>query len=150
MNRLDKILHDWVEKNYPSINADTEGSEEKAMELKRQIEDTLRQQVISEITQEKVKEMVATADEQIRKAARIKKIKEIKELAVQGFIIAFFVGLLVNQVTEIVSFFKTHYNLTNIWYTVLISSGLAFVCFLLCMITFVRNMVEIINENKED
>lgn len=149
MNRLDKILHDWVEENYSSINADTEGSEERASELKLHIEDTLRKQIISEVTEEKIAEIVATADEQIKKAARIKKIKEIKDLVMSGFIIAFFVGLLVNQVTEIATFLKESYGFSSIRYTVFLSIVLASICVLLYAISFIKNALELINENEQ-
>ncbi|QXM07104.1 hypothetical protein [Crassaminicella indica] len=75
-------------------------------------------------------EIVALEKERIKKEAEVeieklqqeKKIKQIKVLMYEGFIIAFLVGLIVNQATEILNLSKgvpTKAAITLLWMTVL-------------------------------
>jgi|GEM_PF-5246355 len=70
------------------------------------IKDQIRRRVYREIKEELYGEVMAKVKQDAEKEALNKEIDAIKKLTVTGLVLAFFVGLLVNQCTEVITFFK--------------------------------------------
>lgn len=66
----------------------------------------LRNKIYKEIREELIDEIVEEAQDEIDRRANLKQIQEIKTLTVSGAILAIFIGLFVNQVTELIAFYK--------------------------------------------
>ena len=66
----------------------------------------IRNVIYDEIYEEKKAEIVKAAQEEIDRKAQIKQLNEIKILTISGAILALFVGLLVNQLTELILYYK--------------------------------------------
>lgn len=87
-----------------AVAADAEGlSYSRVRDLAKE---QLRNKIYEEIREELKNEIVKDAQDEIDKRANLKQIQEIKTLTVSGAILAVFVGLFVNQVTEIIAFHK--------------------------------------------
>ena len=68
------------------------------------IKQSLTDKIYDEIRAEVRDEALADASKIIEEKAGLKRIDEFKKLAINGVIVAFFVGLLVNQSTEAILF----------------------------------------------
>lgn len=63
----------------------------------------LEKEIYDEIKAEVKDEVLQKVEKEIEDRAELMKIQEFKKLIFDGFFIAFFVGLLVNQITELLS-----------------------------------------------
>ena len=93
---------------------------------------------------------VKDASELIEKKAGIKRIKEFKKLAIDGLIVAFFVGLLVNQFTDIIGFFKGSFQTQNIWSTVGITIVLLLICLGIFLYLFISELLKMLGKEKNE
>ncbi|SDM09134.1 hypothetical protein SAMN04487833_1711 [Sarcina sp. DSM 11001] len=92
--------------------------------IKRQLIDDIYEEVKEDIRDEAVKE----AEEIIDQKAGMKLIDEFKKLMINGFIVAAFVGLLVNQLTDIIGFYKGSVTISSIMPTIIIAVVLLLIC----------------------
>lgn len=114
------------------------------------IKKELTDRIYNEIRKEIRDEALADASELIEMKAGIKRIEEFKKLTVNGLIVAFFVGLLVNQSTDIIGYFKGSFETQNIWSTV----GIAIVLFLICSVIslglFISEIIKMLRKEKNE
>ncbi|MFR9281535.1 MAG: hypothetical protein ACLVKV_02880 [Peptoniphilus lacrimalis] len=66
----------------------------------------LKSELLSEIKQEVQENAINDAKKDIDEYRTKKKLKDYKELTILGLIIAFIIGLSVNQFTDVIGFFK--------------------------------------------
>lgn len=104
MSELDKVLdavmrlkEDIIEKN---------ASSEDKNEVIDALREQKRQRIINEIKEEYKQQVIQEANIEIKKELNKQKIAELRNLMVEGFFLAFLVGLAVNQATDLISVVK--------------------------------------------
>lgn len=108
---LDKIIDTALDLE-PSVNKALQNAWQASKgglsfdDIKEAAKSDLRSRIYNEIYEEKKAEIVKEAQDEIDRKANIKQIHEIKTLTISGAILAFFVGLLVNQLTELILYYK--------------------------------------------
>ena len=91
------------------------------------ITDKTKKQVYKEVKEEVRDEAIKEAEKKINMITTNKQMKEIKKLSFTGILLAFFVGLLVNQFTEVITLLKNNGFLSTRWVIVV----LAILCMLI-------------------
>ncbi len=147
MGKLDEVLNVFCDskKDVFANNA----KEEDIQELKELLKNEIRQNIIDEIVAEQSKEIAIKAQKELDRSEEDKRIGETKNLLWNGFIMAFIVGVLVNQVTDIISFYKGGSSLKTISPTVWICVILAIFCLGMYIYTFAQNFIKIV-KNRYD
>ena len=139
---LDKVVSFFVEKN-GTIEITSE--EEKQMIFKA-AKEQIKNQIVEEIKNEAQQEIIDMAQQEIEKAKNAEKLKELKEIVWSGFILAFLVGLLVNQVTEIIGYVKGIAESVSSTYW--ISLVLVLLCGLVFIVMFFGRIMKMYNDIK--
>lgn len=120
---LDRLLKNYIEMVAPN---------EKDKDL---VAPALRKQIIDEIRPKIEKEIYDSTKEKIEKEMEEKRTldqaQHLKNLMLEGILLAFIVGMIVNQFTDVVSAIKPE-QLTRIWW--LITLGIP--CALILLIVF--------------
>lgn len=80
----------------------------------------------------------------------MKKIEEFKKLSIDGLIVAFFVGLLVNQSTDIIGYFKGSFSTNNIWLTVGVVVVLLIICGGIFIGLFISELIKLLRKDKHE
>ena len=91
---------------------------------------------------------VKEAEEIIDEKAGLKRIDEFKKLMINGFIVAAFVGLLVNQLTNIIGFYKGSVSIATIMPTVIISAILFVICISIFTWLFLNELLRLLKKHK--
>ena len=114
---MNKKLNNVIEKSlkfskfYKDKNIDEDEEAKFSFEVAR---DKTAKEIYEEIRSEVRQEEIDKAQEEIENQKLIHKIKELRTLTIIGIIIAFFVGMAVNQVTGLfvlLDFFKKWYGM---------------------------------------
>ena len=115
--KMNKKLNNVIEKSlrfskfYKDKNIDEDEEAKFSFEAAR---DKTAKEIYQEIRSEVRQEEIDKAQEEIENQKLIHKIKELRTLTIIGIIIAFFVGMAVNQVTGLfvlLDFFKKWYGM---------------------------------------
>lgn len=114
--------------------------------IKKQLSD----KIYAEIKQEILESVLADAEEIIEKKAGLKRIEEFKKLSIDGLIVAFFVGLLVNQSTDIIGYFKGSFFTNNIWLTVGVAVVLLLICVGIFVGLFISELIKLLRKDKHE
>lgn len=112
-----------------------------------------RQQIILSEAKKKIDEEWKRIDEERKTIVRQREenhIRELKVLLWEGFFIAFIVGLLVNQATDIISIFKGVLEQKHIGSTSLIILILLLICVLLFSMEYLKKLVAFFKCSQED
>lgn len=109
----------------------------------------LRNRICEEIKEELKEQIVKEAQDEIDRKANLKQIQEIKTLTVTGAILAVFIGLLVNQLTEIISYYKGSILVVGTQSTWLISTVFFAIAAIITAGWFFRNALKIIKDFSE-
>lgn len=147
MSKLDKVIDVYIKEKSSCYENKTEI--ESIKELEDALREKLRRQIVEEVKTEHVQEMSDAADEEIERRANIEKLSQLKSLMWTGFVVAFVVGLFVNQITDIVGVFKGTVNLQSVWPTIIISIVLFLICLGLYLYSFFKNVIEMYNDIKK-
>lgn len=146
----DSILYKIVEYYVENRTGVSEWKGNLALEEKQNIREIVINSFIDDIKSdiedelsEEAKNKIIKIENETRK--RIK-IAEIKKIVWHGFILSFFVGLLVNQITEVISLCKGTVSDINTFVTAVIILSLVLICLGLFIYDF---LVQIINMIKE-
>ena len=110
----------------------------------------LTSKIYNEIRDEVRDESLMDADNIIEKKAGQKRIKEFKNLMIDGAIVAFFVGMLVNQVTELLGVFKNMFKMNNVALTSICSMLLLFICIAIFGARFLSEALRILRREKNE
>lgn len=147
---LEKLLNSFIESKRFEIKKNTE-KDEYMEYMETAVKEKMRDAVVEEIRKELESEIIEEVKKNNEIAEQKRKVKELQEVLWSGFIIAFIVGLLVNQVTDIISFFKGASSIESISTTIWICIGLLAVCIITYGWLFITKVLEFINElkNKE-
>ena len=112
------------------------------------IKKSLTDKIYDEIRAEVRDEALADASKIIEEKAGLKRIDEFKKLAINGVIVAFFVGLLVNQSTDIIGYWKGSFQASNIWITVGIAVALLVICIIIFAYMFISELIKMLRRIK--
>ena len=110
----------------------------------------LTSKIYNEIRDEVRDEALMDADNIIEKKAGQTRIKEFKNLMIDGAIVAFFVGMLVNQVTELLGVFKNMFKMNNVALTSICSMLLLFICIAIFGARFLSEALRILRREKNE
>lgn len=130
---LDKLVTARIVQLFPEFEKGFDVSDPEKEDVAVKLQSTLTQEVREEIKAELLEEEIATMKARVsQEEATLRHsslIQNIKTLFLDGFLIALLVGLVVNQVTDIFSYFKTGNG--NIPFTLLLIFILLVLIFLL-------------------
>lgn len=145
---LEKLLNNFIESKHSEIKENTE-KDEYMEYMTTAVKEKMRAAVVEEIRREIEPEIVQKVKKDNEIEEQKRKVKELQEVLWSGFIIAFIVGLLVNQVTDIISFLKGASGIESISSTILICIGLLAVCIIAYGWLFITKVLEFIHELKK-
>ena len=148
-NTLETLLDKYLkleEKILFRENAVPNEKEANVDAIKKQLSD----KIYAEIKQEILESVLADAEEIIEKKAGLKRIEEFKKLSIDGLIVAFFVGLLVNQSTDIIGYFKGSFSTNNIWLTVEVAIVLLLICVGIFVGLFISELIKLLRKDKHE
>lgn len=114
------------------------------------VKESLTDKIYKEIRTEVRDEALADATKIVEEKAGLKRIEEFKKLALSGIVVAFFVGLLVNQSTDIIGYLKGSFQATNIWITVKIVLVLLAICILIFAYMFFSELIKMLRKGKNE
>ena len=147
MSELDKVIDALMKAKKDRIKENV--TEEETEELINALREKTKEKIIQEIKDKYKEEVVEAANLEIEKKKQKKKLDELRSLMWNGFIVAFVVGLAVNQVTDVIGYYKGNVKLDVIWPTNIIIMILVLVCVILYGYSFLKNVIEIYNENRK-
>lgn len=148
MTELDKVLDTVMKAKEDCI--DEKAPKHDKVEFINALRESKKQQIIEEIRVEYKKEIEEEIQKELESDRNREKLHEIKSLLWNGFFLAFFVGLAVNQVTEILSFLKELKSDQELFYTILLSGVFLGVCVLMYAYSFLKSALKIFDEWKKD
>ena len=148
MSELDKILDTIMALNAELIRQEAPNEDKK--ELLAALRESKKRQIISEIRNEYKQEIISDANEEIAKKVNRQKLREIKSLILNGFILAFIVGLAVNQVTELLGFWKGTVTNGSREMTILFTIVFMFICLITYSFLFISKAISLFDELKKD
>ena len=114
------------------------------------IKKSLTDKIYDEIRAEVRDEALADASKIIEEKAGLKRIDEFRKLAINGVIVAFLVGLLVNQSTDIIGYWKGSFQASNIWITVKIAVALLVICIIIFAYMFISELMKMLRKDKNE
>lgn len=101
---LDETLDALMESKGDIIDKNATAKDRE--ELITALREKLKADIIEEIRLEYKDEIVAQANDDIQKRVNEEKIEQLKSLMWNGFLVAFLVGLAINQITELITALK--------------------------------------------
>lgn len=117
---------------------------EKEYLLKIVREETTRE-VMNEIRAELKSEIEQEVKSEIEEQGRLNRLSNLKKLIADGFTLAVFVGLLVNQLTEIIDYYKGSDSELPIGITWMISLVLSVICGIILLAGFAKEFIKMYN-----
>ena len=115
------------------------------------VKEAAKQRIIEKIYQEiyaEVEEKAFEAAEKRSKESSIKrKLEEARNLIIQGFIVAFFVGLAVNQLTEIFVVIKENIVTNDLAETIILFVAFIGVCVAVLGYIFIKELLALIRKD---
>ncbi len=143
-DKLSILIDNYIDKcGYTAKSKDDELIIEKA---KKQI----KQEISKEICEEMRDKALREADTIIKNRVEMHHIKELRKLAIEGLIVAFFVGLLVNQVTDIIGFLKGTVTLDSIIPTIILVLFFSSICVLIFLLEFISTFIKLWRKAKNE
>ena len=146
MSELDEVLN--VVMNLKKDIISKEISEEEREELITALREQKKRKIIQEIKEEYKQEVIAEADIEIKEKLNHQKIKDIRTLMWNGFFVAFIVGLVVNQVTELLGLLKSEISESELVPTLIFTVVLLLLCLGIYLFSFVKDVLSVFNEKK--
>ena len=147
MKELDKLLDTVMNEKSDLINKAADNSDKE--ELIEALREKKRAEIIQEIRSEYKNELKNEVDLEVQETINQQKIKDIKELMWSGFLLAFVVGLTVNQFTDIISYLKGKITMEFVWSTVIITGVLLLICIAAYLYSFFNHAIRILNSDKK-
>ena len=146
MKKLDKLLEAVMKEKAELINQ--EANEDDREQLIAALRDKMRMEIIDEIRTEYKNELKEEANTELQEELNKNKLDKIKELMWSGFILAFLVGIAVNQVTDLIGFCKGTIEKTAVWQTIVILVVLVAICVVAYLYTFFSQAIKILHDDK--
>lgn len=147
-SKLDALIDKYVREKEHMFSADVPDDEKVVYinAIKKQLADEVRTEIRVEVAAEAIKE----AQLEIEKNSLIARIKEYKRLSIDGLLIAFFVGMLVNQSTDLVSYFKGVFQSGKTWITIVFCIVLAVIVTTIFFGMFFEEAIKLLGKGKNE
>jgi hypothetical protein len=133
----DKVFNSGVEEQYKSVYIDA-------------TKKRLIQEIYDEVKEEVRDAAVLEAQHIIDDKAGMKRIDEFRKLMLDGFLVAIFVGLFVNQFTDFIGYFKGSVTLDSVWSTIFIACAFFIICIGIFGWVFITELIKLIKKGKND
>jgi hypothetical protein len=133
----DKVFNSGVEEQYKSVYIDA-------------TKKRLIQEIYDEVKEEVRDAAVLEAQHIIDDKAGMKRIDEFRKLMLDGFLVAIFVGLFVNQCTDFIGYFKGSVTLDSVWSTIFIACAFFIICIGIFGWVFITELIKLIKKGKND
>lgn len=150
---MSETLHTVIE-NYIASKSEKilqqEASDNEKEEYTNAVISKLEDRVYDEVNRDVRDKALAEAEKIIEKRSELRKIEELKKLTVEGLIVAFFVGLLVNQVTDMITFFKGTVTPSNFYVTIIIIFVLLFICISLTLGMLISQLLTLVRKDTHE
>lgn len=142
---MGKVLDDLINNKCSKLKV-AEGISENELELYRDaLKEKFKADVINEIIEEEAKRLLKESL-QLKKE---KRIKEVKFTIFSGVFLSFFLGLIVNQITDVIGYLKGSITLSNLASTLWTLVGLTIITGLILFLLFLDNVLNLLNEREE-
>ena len=138
--QLETLVNEYISIHQDKLSLTEEESfyEEACNALKA----TLIKDVTQEIISEQADIISKMADDEMERLKTEKHVKELRRLLWEGFIVAFFVGLLVNQATDLISIFKGVIESTFLLKTIIFISLFIVICVFIFIFNYLVKLVD--------
>lgn len=145
---LSKLLDQYIASKEDVFAA--ESNPEEREKLKNAVKESLEKKIYNEIKNEVRDKAIADAENEINKRADRKRISEYKSLTITGIVMAFFVGLLVNQITDIIGIYKGTVLQEKLGCTLIISIVLLLICIAIAIGLFISEIIKILERDNDE
>jgi beta-xylosidase len=115
------------------------------LSLKEQIYEEIKSEIGNEIKQKAIQD----AQKEIREQSMSNRIKELRTLIISGFIMSFFVGMLVNQSTDIIGYIKGTIEIQDIKATIIWIFIFLLICSMILLFIFLSDFEKVIRGLKK-
>ena len=128
-----KVFPSGIEDDYKSVYIDA---------AKQQLYDMIYEEVKEEVQDQ----AVIDAEDILEKKAGLRRIEELRKLVFEGFFAAIFVGLLVNQLTDLIGCLKGSMSLSFVWPTALTVVLLLIICIAVYFWLFASELTQLVKK----
>ena len=146
MSELDKLLDAVMKQKEDLISEQAIHSDKNEMIIA--LREKKKREIVNEIKQEYKQQLKEEVDIEIEEKLHQQKIEDLKSLMWSGFFLAFIVGLAVNQVTELIGFYKGTVQVESVLSTVILTIIFLGICIMAYIYSFLKNALSIINKKK--
>lgn len=139
--KFDKIIDTFAQQKYKENFKRTVTNPEKE-EILKMVREKTAVEVMDEIRKELKPEIEKEVRESIEEENRLKKLDDLKKLIVEGFAVALIVGLMVNQMTELISYHKGTFPSLPVVCTRIITIVLFVICGIILSAGFIKEFTK--------
>lgn len=138
--KLDTMIESYIAVKEKDLETIPESDREEYLELLRE---KIKKMVVEEVKQEYKAQVMADAESDIQQRISDNRISQLKNLMWNGFLIAFLVGLAVNQITDLIGYWKGSVSLSSLMPTLIITVILVAICMGLYFYNMIKETVDI-------
>lgn len=147
--KLDRLVDNYLKLQDKNVFQENIEEHDREMYVNA-AKEKMKKEIYDEITGELRDKAISEAEHIIDEKAGLKRISEFKKLMINGFVVAIFVGLFVNQTTDIIGYYKGSIKLNSIWPTVLITFIFIFICICIFAWQFISELIKLLKKGKKD
>ena len=136
-SELDTVLDKFLESKEEILKG---YSDEEKAELIDALRERKKCNIVKEIKEQYKKEVIS----EIEREATLQKIADLKSLMRDGFILAFLVGLAVNQITDIIGYYKGTVTIEKVGSTIVIALVLCGICLIVYFYNFLKSAMSLL------
>lgn len=148
MGELDRVL-DTVMKDKEELIMQKASVEERE-EFIASLRERKKKKIIEEIREEYREELLQEVKSEAKKESDRQKVNDLKSLMWSGFLLAFIVGLAVNQATDIIGYYKGTVTVDKIWPTAVLTVIFCLICLGAYLYSFWQKVISIYDDWKKD
>ncbi len=147
--KLDRLVDNYLELQDKNV------FQENVEECNREIyvnatKEKMKKDIYDEIKGELRDKAVSEAEQLIEEKAGARRISEFRKLMIDGFVVAIFVGLFVNQTTDLIGYYKGSVTLNSIWPTAFIAFVFILICIGIFAWKFISELIKLLGKGKND
>lgn len=143
---LEQVVSYFVESKEIDNLGNKPGNTREEM-LKKAAKESIINAIYKEIYDEVEEEAFLSAEKRSKEKSTERKMREAKNLIIKGFIVAFFVGMAVNQLTEVISIFKNGLTTGNLMDTIIMFIIFLCICIGLLGYMFIKEVLALIRKD---
>lgn len=146
--QLDVLLDGYIGKMTNTELQIADDSKETQIFILESAKSAIQNQIYDEIRAEIIDDALKDADKKIEQKVLDARLKEQKKLVFEGFLLAFLVGLCVNQITEIINFLKGDLVLESLHSTIIVSLILFGLCLVIFSYIFLKTLLDLLDARR--